>query len=138
MRGRFCTRVIERATNIVAFRSAKERPFVERKATMDLFDPVAVAAYTDASALMEMCLLPLRKPVAPGFTTSLEMALVRMELVDKEFTDLGLSAETLDGLRQVGFERPSPIQAAFIPLAMTGQDCIGQAQTGTGKTAAFV
>jgi ATP-dependent RNA helicase DeaD len=66
------------------------------------------------------------------------MAAVRMEFVDKGFADLGLSAESLDGLRQAGFERPSPIQAAFIPLAMTGQDCIGQAQTGTGKTAAFV
>ena len=36
------------------------------------------------------------------------------------------------------FEKPSPIQAAFIPIAMSGSDCIGQAHTGTGKTAAFV
>lgn len=54
------------------------------------------------------------------------------------FADLGLSEPTLNALRNVQFEKPSPIQAQFIPLAMTGIDCIGQAHTGTGKTAAFV
>ncbi len=54
------------------------------------------------------------------------------------FADLGLSEPTLNALRNVQFEKPSPIQVAFIPLAMTGVDCIGQAHTGTGKTAAFV
>lgn len=54
------------------------------------------------------------------------------------FADLGLSQPTLNALRNVQFDKPSPIQAAFIPLAMTGADCIGQAHTGTGKTAAFV
>lgn len=54
------------------------------------------------------------------------------------FADLGLSQPTLNALRNVQFEKPSPIQAAFIPLAMSGVDCIGQAHTGTGKTAAFV
>lgn len=54
------------------------------------------------------------------------------------FADLGLSQPTLSALRNVEFEKPSPIQAAFIPIAMTGADCIGQAHTGTGKTAAFV
>ncbi len=61
-----------------------------------------------------------------------------MEFSDRAFDEMGLSDETLDGLRQAGFVRPSPIQGAFVPLAMTGQDCIGQARTGTGKTAAFV
>lgn len=54
------------------------------------------------------------------------------------FADLGLSQPTLNALRNVEFDTPSPIQAAFIPIAMTGADCIGQAHTGTGKTAAFV
>jgi ATP-dependent RNA helicase DeaD len=54
------------------------------------------------------------------------------------FADLGVSQATLSALKKVQFEKPSPIQAAFIPLAMTGVDCIGQAHTGTGKTAAFV
>jgi len=61
-----------------------------------------------------------------------------MELAELQFSDFGLSDETLEGLQRMGFERPSPIQGAFIPLALTGQDCIGQARTGTGKTAAFV
>jgi ATP-dependent RNA helicase DeaD len=49
-----------------------------------------------------------------------------------------LSAETLATLEHMGYETPSQIQTAFIPVAMTGQDCMGQARTGTGKTAAFV
>ncbi len=54
------------------------------------------------------------------------------------FADLGLSEKSLERLKSVGFESPSPIQAAFIPIALSGQDCTGQARTGTGKTAAFV
>ena len=54
------------------------------------------------------------------------------------FEDLGLGEASLAVLRKIGFKAPSPIQAAFIPVAMTGRDCIGQARTGTGKTAAFV
>ena len=53
------------------------------------------------------------------------------------FSDLGLSPEMLDALRRARYEIPSPIQAAVIPEAMDGNDIIGQAKTGTGKTAAF-
>lgn len=53
------------------------------------------------------------------------------------FEDLGLSDDMLDILEDVGYESPSPIQASFIPLALSGVDCTGQARTGTGKTAAF-
>ena len=55
----------------------------------------------------------------------------------KKFSDLPLSAEVLDGLDAMGFEEPSPIQREAIPLGLSGRDLIGQAQTGTGKTAAF-
>jgi ATP-dependent RNA helicase DeaD len=54
------------------------------------------------------------------------------------FDDLGLSETSLVVLRKIGFQTPSPIQASFIPIALSGRDCIGQARTGTGKTAAFV
>jgi ATP-dependent RNA helicase DeaD len=54
------------------------------------------------------------------------------------FEDLGLSKPTLRTLRKIGYESPSPIQAALIPIALAGKDCIGQARTGTGKTAAFM
>lgn len=55
-----------------------------------------------------------------------------------DFSGMGLSDEMLDTLAQVGYQQPSPIQLAFIPRAIEGADCIGQARTGTGKTAAFV
>lgn len=54
------------------------------------------------------------------------------------FDQLGLSTATLKLLAKIGYEFPSPIQAALIPIALTGRDCIGQARTGTGKTAAFM
>jgi ATP-dependent RNA helicase DeaD len=54
-----------------------------------------------------------------------------------EFNSLGLSTSILQALNAVGYETPSPIQAQTIPLLLEGRDVIGQAQTGTGKTAAF-
>src|ERR1700684_468342 len=53
------------------------------------------------------------------------------------FADLGLQPQTLKALRDVGYEAPSPIQEQAIPPLLEGRDVIGQAQTGTGKTAAF-
>jgi len=53
------------------------------------------------------------------------------------FRDLGLSPPVLAALAEVGYESPSPIQAATIPVLLAGKDMLGQAQTGTGKTAAF-
>ncbi len=53
------------------------------------------------------------------------------------FADLGLPAALLDTVRELGYEQPSPIQAATIPALLEGRDLLGQAQTGTGKTAAF-
>jgi ATP-dependent RNA helicase RhlE len=53
------------------------------------------------------------------------------------FEDLGLAPEILEAVKDAGYERPTPIQAEAIPLALKGRDLIGLAQTGTGKTAAF-
>ena len=53
------------------------------------------------------------------------------------FSDFTLNESLLKALDEVGYESPSPIQAATIPLLLEGRDIIGQAQTGTGKTAAF-
>jgi ATP-dependent RNA helicase DeaD len=53
------------------------------------------------------------------------------------FAELGLSESILEALRDVGYESPSPIQEQAIPELLQGRDVIGQAQTGTGKTAAF-
>jgi ATP-dependent RNA helicase DeaD len=53
------------------------------------------------------------------------------------FSELGLPSFILQALTEVGYEKPSPIQAACIPPMLEGRDMLGQAQTGTGKTAAF-
>lgn len=53
------------------------------------------------------------------------------------FSDLALGDAVLKALQDVGYESPSPIQAATIPHLLAGRDVVGQAQTGTGKTAAF-
>ena len=54
-----------------------------------------------------------------------------------EFSSLGLPGPLMAALAEVGYETPSPIQAQAIPLLLEGRDLLGQAQTGTGKTAAF-
>ena len=54
------------------------------------------------------------------------------------FDDLGLHPDLLKGIHDLGFIRPTPIQAQAIPAVLSGRDVIGCAQTGTGKTAAFV
>ncbi len=56
---------------------------------------------------------------------------------DAKFNSLGLSPATLAVIEQLGFERPTPIQAQTIPLLLAGRDIAAQAQTGTGKTAAY-
>ena len=53
------------------------------------------------------------------------------------FDDLGLHPRVLEAVREVGYETPSPVQAATIPTLLSGRDVVGLAQTGTGKTAAF-
>ncbi|MCU1623791.1 MAG: heavy metal transporter [Frankiales bacterium] len=53
------------------------------------------------------------------------------------FSGLGLRPELLDALSALGYEEPTPIQSEAIPALLTGQDLVGQAATGTGKTAAF-
>jgi ATP-dependent RNA helicase DeaD len=53
------------------------------------------------------------------------------------FADLNLSPALVKALKDIGYESPSPIQAATIPLLLDNRDVLGQAQTGTGKTAAF-
>lgn len=54
-----------------------------------------------------------------------------------KFSELGLQQDLLKAIKRSGFEEATPIQAATIPLVLEGKDVIGQAQTGTGKTAAF-
>lgn len=53
------------------------------------------------------------------------------------FERFGLNAELVKAIKEIGYETPSPIQLKTIPVLLTGRDIVGQAQTGTGKTAAF-
>jgi len=53
------------------------------------------------------------------------------------FEELGLKKQILKSIKEAGFTAPSPIQAAAIPVILNGKDIVGQAHTGTGKTAAF-
>ena len=54
-----------------------------------------------------------------------------------KFSELGLSQDILDAIKTHGYVEATPIQEKTIPLTLSGRDVIGQAQTGTGKTAAF-
>mgnify|MGYP000889423972 CR=1 FL=1 len=60
-----------------------------------------------------------------------------VDATPRDFSDFALPAPLLRALQDVGYESPSPIQAATIPPLLQGRDVLGQAQTGTGKTAAF-
>nr|WP_314588537.1 DEAD/DEAH family ATP-dependent RNA helicase [uncultured Serratia sp.] len=57
--------------------------------------------------------------------------------LETSFVDLGLSAPIISALTDLGYEKPSPIQAECIPHLLNGRDVLGMAQTGSGKTAAF-
>ncbi len=67
-----------------------------------------------------------------------------MQLISKPegaaptFADLGLGELMMRAIKRVGYTNPTPIQRDFVPIAIQGVDCTGQARTGTGKTAAFV
>ncbi len=65
------------------------------------------------------------------------MTVIESNSIVETFGELGVSEEILKGLAAMGIEKPSPIQAQGIPPVLEGHDVIGQAQTGTGKTAAF-
>lgn len=53
------------------------------------------------------------------------------------FVELGLPETLVETIRDLGYETPTAIQSAAIPVLLSGRDLVGQAQTGTGKTAAF-
>ncbi len=54
------------------------------------------------------------------------------------FSSFTLDPRLQDSVRSMGFAQPTPIQSATIPAALTGQDILGSAETGTGKTAAYL
>ena len=75
-------------------------------------------------------------PETPGALAGIPQHPV--ETTDRDFVGLGLEPAVLEVVERIGFEHPTPIQAAVIPDAIAGTDLIGLAETGSGKTAAFV
>ncbi|QKE33178.1 ATP-dependent RNA helicase RhlB [Vibrio fluvialis] len=62
----------------------------------------------------------------------------KTHITEQKFADFGLHPQVIEGLEKKGFEYCTPIQALALPVLLTGQDIAGQAQTGTGKTLAFL
>jgi len=62
----------------------------------------------------------------------------KTHITEQKFADLDLNPQVIEGLEKKGFEYCTPIQALALPVLLTGQDIAGQAQTGTGKTLAFL
>lgn len=87
-----------------------------------------------------MPLLPLaaRKWTILTSTTVTEFDTTPSEAPVPSFADLGLSEEVLSAVADMGYTAPTPVQAASIPHALDGEDVLAAAQTGTGKTAAFL
>ena len=62
---------------------------------------------------------------------------LKRRIILQNFKELGISDRTVQTLESMGFKEPTPIQKDSIPYALEGDDILGQAQTGTGKTGAF-
>ncbi len=76
-------------------------------------------------------------PIPKGMKLKLDPSHQKMVDLKATFADLKLSPATIAALDRIGFQHPTPIQEKTIPLLLQGVDVIGQARTGTGKTAAF-
>jgi ATP-dependent RNA helicase RhlE len=77
-------------------------------------------------------------PNAPARLAGISLEPFTCDATPVAFTTLGLDVRLLEGVRDLGFVETRPIQSAVIPLALGGSDLIACAETGTGKTAAFV
>jgi ATP-dependent RNA helicase DeaD len=140
-----------------------EEEFAQTEQVVDTTDPsdVAVAAAVDAAeaarsataariakvleeaqaaeaaAVAEVVAAAKAEKVAKTEKGAKEVAPVEVAKGSGAFAGLGLQAELLDALTKKGYTDPTPIQAEAIPVLLEGRDLVGQAQTGTGKTAAF-
>jgi ATP-dependent RNA helicase DeaD len=94
-------------------------------------------AITEAPAAAEAAGTEPKADTKPAQSKNEESKAEDAEDEGVKFVDLGIDGRVLAALQDVGYEKPSPIQAATIPLLLDGRDVVGLAQTGTGKTAAF-
>ena len=91
----------------------------------------SVPHQTDAEAAFAAAVANVEEPIIKETIT------VQPVATGRTFADLNISPDILAAVTEMGFTTPSPIQAEAIPPILAGRDVIGQAQTGTGKTAAF-
>ncbi|MCL0120939.1 DEAD/DEAH box helicase [Corynebacterium pygosceleis] len=113
----------------------------DRDTTSDAAAPAAETPVSEEAVTEEAPEAPesaASKPEPAAENTSGDKAEEKTEEKEENgFAGLGLPDRTLDAVRKIGYESPSPIQTQTIPLLMDGRDVVGLAQTGTGKTAAF-
>ncbi len=98
---------------------------------------VGPAVYPTAASVLEAMPFPEYSPEEPEVKFTAPAPIVAEVVENVSFSNLGLNESITKVLSEMGFEAPTPIQAQAIPLLLEGHDLIGQAQTGTGKTAAF-
>ncbi|KAB7728401.1 DEAD/DEAH box helicase [Rudanella paleaurantiibacter] len=126
-------------------KKTKSKKAVNAEATVDETPSVDVAPVVEAAVetqpvaeeaevLVETVTV---QPVAADGAAPVTLESLLVDPKQRTFAQLNLSEEVLRAVTDMGFTSPSPIQAEAIPAIMTGRDVIGQAQTGTGKTAAF-
>ncbi len=100
-----------------------------------------VDVVNDVAELSPECLQPEMMQVALTENEALQIALLENEeeaaKPENAFAKLGLNESLVRSLESFGYDTPTPIQAETIPFILAGRDVLGQAQTGTGKTAAF-
>jgi len=97
----------------------------------------ATAQVNAANVAVDLSALDLASSVAATRDQPVEVSTTVIPAKPQGFASFGFAPELLDALTAIGYEEPSPIQKAAIPELLLGRDLVGQAQTGTGKTAAF-
>jgi ATP-dependent RNA helicase DeaD len=128
----------ETTESAVAAEATEPAAAAEATAPAEAEAPAAAAAPVE-NAAPESAAPTFTEAAAPKAEAT-EPAAPKAEDEEEEgvrFVDLGIDGRVLAALQDVGYEKPSPIQAATIPLLLEGRDVVGLAQTGTGKTAAF-
>jgi ATP-dependent RNA helicase DeaD len=81
--------------------------------------------------------MPLEYRNNDRLSNELFLSLLKRRKRMTTFNELGIKESILNGIKDMGFSKPFPIQEAAIPVLLSGRDVVGQAHTGTGKTAAF-
>ncbi len=100
--------------------------------------PLAVVDFTLLTCFVEFFILSKSKQTPDGESWTPDQFVVAPEEGKTRFHDLDLAPELMQGIEGLGFQYCSPIQAQILPHTLQGYDAIGKAQTGTGKTAAFL